>query len=125
MFYNTIRLVQEQHIKFKTWITTYGHSIDVMKFIRNINEENYKYIDGRLMDMIMTELFSNDRGIIQVPKIRDSDVNCYFENLKYLIDSLSDIYLKAPHHDILLKPLHDPKSRTDSYNSDNTNKTNE
>lgn len=35
-----------------------------MKFIKNINEENYKYIDGKNMDMIMTELFGNDRSII-------------------------------------------------------------
>ncbi len=76
------------------------------------------------MDMIMTELFASDRGVIEVPKIRDSDVNCYFENLKYHIEALTDLYLKAPHSDIHFKSPHDPASRTDSYNSDKTNKTN-
>ena len=41
-----------------------------MKFIKNINDENYKYIDGRSMDIIMGELFGNDRGVIEAPRIR-------------------------------------------------------
>lgn len=59
MFFNLIKTVQEEHSKFKTWITTFGHSIDIMKFIKNINDENYKFVDGKSMDMIMMELFGN------------------------------------------------------------------
>lgn len=74
MFYNLIRLVQDEHLKFKTWITTYGHNIDIMKFIKNINDENYKHIDGKNMDKVMMDLFGNDRAIIEAPKLRDSDI---------------------------------------------------
>jgi hypothetical protein len=65
-----------------------------MKFIKNINDENYKYIDGRSMDIIMGELFGNDRGVIEVPRIRDSDLEGYFNKLKDEIESMSDVYLK-------------------------------
>jgi hypothetical protein len=37
MFYNLIRLEQDEQLKFKTWITTYGHNIEIIKFIKNIN----------------------------------------------------------------------------------------
>lgn len=53
MFINLLKIIHEEHQKFKTWILTYGHSIDIMKFIKNINEENYKQIDGRQMDLLM------------------------------------------------------------------------
>lgn len=49
-----------------------------MKFIKNINDENYKFVDGRFMDMVMTELFGGDRALIEAPKIRDLDLNSYF-----------------------------------------------
>lgn len=91
-----IRLIQDEHLKFKTWITTYGHNIDIMKFIKNINDDNCKFIDGQNMDMIMTELFGGDRSLIDAPKIRDSDLNNYFDKIKSQIESLSDIYLRAP-----------------------------
>lgn len=67
-----------------------------MKFIKNINDEDYKFIDGQNMDMIMTELFGGDRSLIGAPRIRDSDLNSYFDKIKSQIESLSDIYLKAP-----------------------------
>ena len=57
MFYRIIRTIQDEHLKFKTWITTYGHNIEIMKFIKTINDENYKFIDGKFMDKMMTELF--------------------------------------------------------------------
>jgi hypothetical protein len=85
MFYNLIRTIQDEHLKFKTWITTYGHNIDIMKFIKNINDENYKFIDGKNMDKVMMELFGNDRNIIEAPKIRDNELSQYFEKLKYQI----------------------------------------
>lgn len=54
MFERIIKTIQEEHLKFKTWVTTYGHSIEIMKFIKNINDQNYKFIDGKFMDMVMT-----------------------------------------------------------------------
>jgi hypothetical protein len=56
-----------------------------MKFIKNINDENYKFIDGKNMDKVMMELFGNDRNIIEAPKIRDNELSQYFEKLKYQI----------------------------------------
>ena len=35
-----------------------------MKFIKNINDENVKHIDGKYMDMVMSELFGGDRSLI-------------------------------------------------------------
>ena len=37
MFFNALKLIQDQHQKFKTWIVTYGQSLDIMKFIKSIN----------------------------------------------------------------------------------------
>lgn len=85
MFYTVIRAIQDEHLKFKTWITTYGHSIEIMKFIKNMNEENYKFIDGKFMDNMMTELFGSERTLIEAPKIRDSDINAHFDKIKYQI----------------------------------------
>ena len=82
MFYNLIRLVQDEHLKFKTWITTYGHNIEIMKFIKNINEETYKHIDGKNMDKIMTDLFGSDRTMIDAPKIKDIDISQYFDKIR-------------------------------------------
>jgi len=59
MFYSIVRTIQDEHLKFKTWITTYGHNIEIMKFIKNINDENIKSIDGKFMDKMMMELFGN------------------------------------------------------------------
>ena len=64
MFYNLIRLIQDEHLKLKTWITTFGHNIDIIKFIKYINDENYKHIDGNNMDKVMMYLFGNDRTAI-------------------------------------------------------------
>jgi len=44
----------------------------------------------------MTELFGGDRSLIDAPRIRDNDLNNYFDKIKSQIESLSDIYLKAP-----------------------------
>jgi hypothetical protein len=89
-----------------------------MKFIKNINDENYKYIDGKNMDMIMNELFGNDRSFIEVPRIRDLDITNYFEKIKFQISSIKDLYLKIP-----ADSAHN--SRRESYNTSNTNKSNE
>ncbi len=81
-----------------------------MKFTKNINEENYKFVDGKNMDMIMTELFGGDRSLIEAPKIRDSEIGNYFDKLKHQIESLSDIYLRAQHDE-------KNNSKSDSYNT--------
>ena len=43
---------------------TYWHNIDIIKFIKYINDENYKHIDGNNMDKVMMYLFGNDRTAI-------------------------------------------------------------
>lgn len=48
------------------------------------------------MDKMMMELFGSERTPIEAPKIRDLDLNAYFDNIKNQIETLSDIYLKAP-----------------------------
>ena len=64
MFYNLIKSIQDEHLKFKTWFMTYWHNIDIIKFIKYINDENYKHIDGNNMDKVMMYLFGNDRTAI-------------------------------------------------------------
>ena len=95
MFLSIIQAIKQEHIKFKTWIKTYGYNIDVMKFIKNINDENSKFMDGQYMDKIMTELFGNDRSLIKAPKINEADFDRYFKKLKCKVQSLSDIYLRS------------------------------
>jgi hypothetical protein len=67
-----------------------------MKFMKNINEDNYKLIDGKFMDMIMTDLFSGEKVTIQAPRIKDLELNAYSDNVRRQVQSLSNIYLKLP-----------------------------
>lgn len=36
MFYSVIEKIKTEHAKFKLWVKTYGFSMEVMKFIKNL-----------------------------------------------------------------------------------------
>jgi len=40
------------------WIKTYGFSIEVMKFIKNVTENSYTQVSGNYMSPILNEMYS-------------------------------------------------------------------
>lgn len=70
MFLNLISKVKSEHAKFRMWIKTYGFSIEVMKFIKNITENSFTQITGNYMSPILNEMYSAKN--IESPKIIES-----------------------------------------------------
>jgi hypothetical protein len=54
MFLNLINKIKSEHSKFKLWIKTYGYTIEVMKFIKNLAEGSYNQINGNYLSPILS-----------------------------------------------------------------------
>jgi hypothetical protein len=53
-FSNLIRKIKEEHLKFKVFIRTFGYSGTMMKFIHQINNEDYDKITGHHLNDIIS-----------------------------------------------------------------------
>ena len=58
MFLSLIEKVRNEHTKFRMWIKTYGFSIEVMKFIKNVTENSFTQVSGNYMSPILNEMYS-------------------------------------------------------------------
>jgi hypothetical protein len=65
MILNLINKIKSEHNKFKIWVKTYGYSIEVMKFIKNLTENNFNQVTGNYMNPIITEMLSGRK--VQIP----------------------------------------------------------
>jgi hypothetical protein len=92
MFMNLLNKVRAEHGKFKLWVKTYGYSIEVMKFIKNLTENNFTQVNGNYLSPILAEMFSAKR--VEVPKVTESEVVALEEEISELIEKTSDFYLK-------------------------------
>lgn len=72
MFLNLIEKIQTEHLKFRTWVKSYGHSIEVMKFIKSLTEGNYTQINGNYMSPILGELLSGKK--VEPPTLVESEI---------------------------------------------------
>ncbi len=70
MFLHLLNKIKTEHSKFKLWIKTYGFSIEVMKFIKNLTENNYTQINGNYINPILTEMYSAKK--VEIPKILEN-----------------------------------------------------
>jgi len=61
MFIDLINKVQAEHSKFRLWVKTFGYSIEVMKFIKNLTEYNYTQINGNYISPIFKEMQENKK----------------------------------------------------------------
>ena len=92
MFLDIINKVKQEHTKFRMWIKTYGFSIEVMKFIKNLTENSYNQISGNYMSPILNEMYSAKN--IEFPKIIENEVAALTEEISDLLERSSDLYLK-------------------------------
>ena len=58
MFLSLIERIKTEHTKFRMWIKTYGFSIEVMKFIKNVTENSYSQVNGNYLSPILNEMYS-------------------------------------------------------------------
>jgi hypothetical protein len=65
------------------WIKTYGFSIEVMKFIKNITENSFTQITGNYMSPILNEMYSAKN--IESPKIIESEVAALQEEVNNIL----------------------------------------
>lgn len=70
MFLSLIEKIKTEHNKFRMWIKTYGFSIEVMKFIKNVTENNYAQITGNYLSPILNEMYSAKN--IEFPRIMEN-----------------------------------------------------
>ncbi len=56
LFLQLISKVKTEHAKFRMWVKTYGFGIEVMKFIKNLTENNFTQINGNYMSTILGEM---------------------------------------------------------------------
>ncbi len=72
MFLNLINKIQTEHAKFKIWVKTYGYSIEVMKFIKNLTENSYNQINGNYFSPILNEMLAAKR--VEIPNIVEAEI---------------------------------------------------
>ena len=53
MFVDVVNKVKTEHSKFKLWVKSYGYSIEVMKLIKNLTEDNYSVLNGNYIGPIV------------------------------------------------------------------------
>ena len=58
MFLNLLAKVKSEHAKFRLWVKTYGYSIEVMRFIKNMTENNFTQVNGFYIHSILNEMNS-------------------------------------------------------------------
>jgi hypothetical protein len=46
LFITLLNKIRNEHSKFRYWIKTYGYSLEVMKFIKNVSEYNFESLTG-------------------------------------------------------------------------------
>lgn len=92
MFANLILRIKNEHAKFRTWVKTYGYSLDGMKFIKNLTEGSYGQLTGNYFAPIAGELLGARR--VEVPTLVESEIVGLQEEIAELIDRTSDLYLK-------------------------------
>ena len=64
MILSLINKIKAEHAKFKIWVKTYGYSIDVMKFIKNLTENSFNQVTGNYMNPIMNEMLLGRKVLI-------------------------------------------------------------
>lgn len=67
-FLNLLAKIRAEHEKFNFWVKTYGYSLEVMKFIKNISEHNYDNFTGHQLHSVVTEIL-NSRRLQLIPAI--------------------------------------------------------
>lgn len=92
MFLQVLNKIKTEHSKFKLWVKTYGFGIEVMKFIKNLTENNYTQINGNYINPILNEMYSSKK--VEVPVIVESEIAALQEEINELFEKTSDLYLK-------------------------------
>jgi hypothetical protein len=92
MFLNLLSKIKTEHSKFKLWVKTYGFGIEVMKFIKNLTENNFTQINGNYINPILNEMYSTKK--VEIPKIIESEIAALQEEINDLMERTSDLYLK-------------------------------
>ncbi len=92
MFLNLINKIQAEHAKFKIWVKTYGYSIEVMKFIKNLTENSYNQINGNYISPILNEMLAAKR--VEIPNIVEAEIVGLQEEINELLEKTCDLYLK-------------------------------
>lgn len=70
MFLTLINKIKSEHAKFRIWVKTYGYSMEVMKFIKNLTENSFSQINGNYMNPIVNEILQAKR--VEVPTLIES-----------------------------------------------------
>lgn len=96
MFLDIISKVKTEHTKFRMWIKTYGFSIEVMKFIKNLTENSFIQVSGNYMSPIINEMYSTKN--IEFPNIIENEVAALTEEVNDILERSSDLYLKPGSH---------------------------
>lgn len=92
MFVTLLNKIKAEHSKFKLWVKTYGYSIEVMKFIKNLTEYNFTQINGNYISPIVREM--TDTKKVETPKILEADIAALEEDISTLTEGVGDLYLK-------------------------------
>jgi hypothetical protein len=72
VFYSLIEKIKAEHAKFKLWVKTYGFSMEVMKFIKNLTEGSYSLITGNYLTPILAEMYTAKK--VESPQIIENEV---------------------------------------------------
>ena len=72
MFLSLIERIKAEHGKFRMWIKTYGFSIEVMKFIKNVTENSFSQVNGNYLSPILNQIYSAKN--IEIPRILENEV---------------------------------------------------
>jgi len=67
MFLGLLTKVKAEHAKFRLWVKTYGYGIEVMKFIKNLTENNYTQVNGNYLAPVLSEMSTPRK--LELPKI--------------------------------------------------------
>lgn len=92
MFLQVLNKIKTEHSKFKLWVKTYGFGIEVMKFIKNLTENNYTQINGNYINPILNEMYASKK--VEIPVIVESEIAALQEEINELMERTSDLYLK-------------------------------
>lgn len=92
MFLQLLAKIKAEHSKFRLWVKTYGYSIEVMKFIKNLTENSFTQISGNYLEPILQEMYANKK--VEAPKLVESEMAAMQEEVMELLERTSELYLK-------------------------------
>lgn len=84
--------LRHEHAKFRYWVKTYGYGLEVMKFIKNLGENNFEGLTGASLSPVFAEMANAKR--MALPNISEHSTIVLQAELLQQMDKIPEIYLK-------------------------------